>query len=476
MTILQDLENTIISADRLNDLGVPSASIAILDNGHIYSSVITNGNENSDTVYQACSISKAITALAVAKLVDEGRISYETKIVEHLSESTMQCLVDAETKHLLQHVTVGMLLSHTSGFSQGGFPGYAGEPPSVEDTLAGRPPSNTLRVRIVNIPGLQWSYSGGGFTVLQLVLEDVTKTPFNQLMQELILRPLGMTRSWYGTKPSEERNYAKAYITGSVQFPGGLEYHNLAELAAAGLWTTPTDLLRATNAVQEALCTNSGFIKQETAEKMLTQVSPGPPEDGMGLGWFINDDFFAHGGTNNPGYNTYVLGARVGRNNEKDARVGLAIMTNSSLGHEVAIKQITSAIFYLKGWQRCKSLPSLVANDDHVPYAMLDERKIGIGWKDWVGSWGSDWRLNEQDGFPALQYKSMQPIKMYVAAAPVSDSEDGKDELFFVVNGLKLGLRLTWEDEVRQVRVIRTLTEDSWGHRFESEALKKTEA
>jgi CubicO group peptidase (beta-lactamase class C family) len=100
--------------------GIPTASIAMLDDGEISAHVITNGKENSETVYQACSISKAITALAVAKLVDQGLLSYETKVLNHLAQSTVDCLVDSKTSHLMKHITVGMLLSHISGLSQGG--------------------------------------------------------------------------------------------------------------------------------------------------------------------------------------------------------------------------------------------------------------------------------------------------------------------------------------------------------------------
>jgi len=97
--------------------GVPSASIAILEDGKISAAVVTNGHEDTDTVYQACSISKAITAFAVAKLVDEGQFTYDTRVAKHLPQSVVDCIVAPATVHLMQHVTVRMLVSHTSGLS-----------------------------------------------------------------------------------------------------------------------------------------------------------------------------------------------------------------------------------------------------------------------------------------------------------------------------------------------------------------------
>ena len=138
MGVLQDLDKHILSIEKLKADGIPSAFLAILEHGKISAHIITDGNENVDTLYQAASISKPITALAVAKLVDEGRISYDTKAVDHLSQTVIDCVVEMETAHLMQHVTVGMLLSHTSGLSQHGFDGYVGTPPTAEDVLSGK--------------------------------------------------------------------------------------------------------------------------------------------------------------------------------------------------------------------------------------------------------------------------------------------------------------------------------------------------
>lgn len=457
MSGLRELEDSILSKERLNEDGIPSASIAVLDNGQISAHTITNGRENTETVYQACSISKAITALAVAKLIDEGRLSYETKVFDHLSDQTIDCITDDKTRHLLKHVTVAMLLSHTSGLSQGGFPGYAdaNDMPSAEDILSGQPPSNTPRVRFMSFPGAQWSYSGGGFIVLQLVLENLTKLPFPQFMQETLLKPLGMTRSWYGAKPENERNYARAYVTASVKQPGAPDYNSFVELAAAGLWTTPSDLLKAIAAIQSSLHSDAGLLTREAASTMLTQISRVSELEGMALGWFVNPDVFAHAGDNYPGYMAYVFGYR-GRNNSPMNGKAVAIMTNSSLGRDRAIKQITSAIFYLKSWPKFNDLPSLFGKDDYVPYSVQRGRDAdGHGWKEWIGTWDTDWQLMEDKNVPAWRYKNMDAMQVRPAAAPLQVFDNGRQEFVFVVDGPQLGLRLTWENAERVIRLLQ---------------------
>ncbi|KAK3065966.1 hypothetical protein LTR53_017840, partial [Teratosphaeriaceae sp. CCFEE 6253] len=122
MEILEQLAN-IVTVDRVNEDGVPSASIAVLKDGEIMARVVTDGTEDAETIYQAASISKAITALAVARLVDEGKFTYESKVAERLPRSVVDSMVEPATAHLMEHVTVAMLLSHTSGLSQHGFRG-----------------------------------------------------------------------------------------------------------------------------------------------------------------------------------------------------------------------------------------------------------------------------------------------------------------------------------------------------------------
>ena len=451
MGVLQDLTSQILSLEQLNADGVPTASLAILENGKISTHVITNGKEDEETVYQACSISKAITAIGVAKLVAAGKLSYDTKAIDHLQQSSIDCLAEEKTSHLLSHVTVGMLLSHTAGLSQHGFPGYVDTPPTAEEVLSGRHPSTTPRVRFLHFPGQQFQYSGGGFTVLQLVIENVTKTPFPEFMKTTVLDPLGMTRSRYGTLPPEENNYTNAYWTASTL----AGRHNFIEHAAASLWSTPTDLLKAISAVQESLYTDHGFISQATAKKMLSKVAPVPLlKVDMGLGWGITESVFAHSGGNDPGYRCYAFGFK---DEETKRRDGFAVMTNGQLGQAVC-NRIISAVLYLKGWKRAKQMPVLYSSDDEfTPLAAPESTKVDEAWKKWTGKWEEDWEILD-DGGPAVRFRSFKPTILKVAAAPVSELEEGRREFVFAAEGLEFGMRLTWEDGKR---VVQTLGEGS---------------
>lgn len=283
MGVLKDIETFFLPVGNLADEGVPSVSIAWLDRpfGNIQSHTITQGRENTETIYQACSISKAITALAVAKLVDQGILSYETKVVDFIPQSIIQSI---GSEHLMEYVTVGRLLSHTSGLSQHGFPGYAGDSlPAYDDIFAGRWPSNTPRVRFSSLPGSEWKYSGGGYLLLQVFLENFTGMGFADFMQQTVLDPLGMNRSVYGDPSYKEYNYAQANFTAHTPSSQGRSYHRFPELAAAGLWSTPTDLLKATSAIQNSLYPSpprspAPFLSQSTAQVMLAQTHPNSPD------------------------------------------------------------------------------------------------------------------------------------------------------------------------------------------------------
>jgi len=129
--------------------------------------------------------------------------------------------------------------------------------------------------------------------VLQAILENVTQLSFSDLMQQIVLRPLGVQRSFYGTLPDNEHSFAKAHVTGDT--PANADLHILPELAAAGLWTTPSDLLQCIKSVEESLHSDA-FLEQKWAKMMLTEVNV------MARGWRVQNNVFHHTGPNEPGY------------------------------------------------------------------------------------------------------------------------------------------------------------------------------
>src|SRR5207244_12555644 len=173
------------------------------------------------------------------------------------------------------HVTVRQRLSHTAGLTVHGFPGYPRDThaPSLVEVLDGK--GNTPPVRVSTIPGLQFSYSGGGYCVLQQLLVDVTGSSFPELALELVLGPLAMADSTY-EQPLPEHRWPEA-ASGHRQGgkPVAESWHVYPEQAAAGLWTTPSDLARFLIAVQEAKAGVRGaFLSRELVDELLRPQAP----------------------------------------------------------------------------------------------------------------------------------------------------------------------------------------------------------
>src|SRR5262249_49237711 len=143
-----------------------------------------------------------------------------------------------------------------------GFPGYATDDPmpTLVQILNGEKPANTAAIRVDVEPGSIWRYSGGGYTVMQQLIVDVTGKPFPQFMHETVLEPLGMTESTFAQPLPAD----KAMLTASGQLsdrsPVKGRWHIYPEMAAAGLWTTPSDLVRFAAGVQRALAGEGGAM------------------------------------------------------------------------------------------------------------------------------------------------------------------------------------------------------------------------
>ncbi|KAK4498193.1 hypothetical protein PRZ48_010850 [Zasmidium cellare] len=491
MGVLKDIELYLASADRLNDDGVPSASIALLEDpfGPIQSHVITNSHENPNTLYQACSISKAITALAVAKLIDQGRLSYETKVVDHVDEAVLEGILDPRTAHLMELVTVGLLVSHRSGLSQHGFNGYAREEevPNYQQVFAGRPPANSPRMRFLSFPGSQCKYSGGGFTLLQLLLEKATGTPFADLMRIEVLEPLGMTRSHYGDLPPSEQNYAKPHATAYTPSPQGP--HRFLELAAAGLWTTPTDLLKAVAAIQHSLHSDDNqqtFLSRQIADHMLARVTPNDPDNAISFGWSVDDTFFAHSGYNDPGYSCYVLGAHgyaaplPFRGMVKSpGRMSIAVMTNSALGAET-YQRIVAAVMCFKAFPLYPTLPDFGRKmSTLIPYPGPEGIFIGDLYKSFLGHWtqlpptpnkrstpgaspstyttDAEWEIFDDNGIPYIAFDGVvKPQRLIGGAMPWAPASGAWQEICLILEGLEMAVRLVFgEDGEARVELVQ---------------------
>ena len=192
-------------------------------------------------------------------------------------------------------VTVRQILGHTAGLTKNWFPGYAaGRPvPSLLQILRGDPPANTPPVRRELPPGSEFRYSGSHYAVLQQLLTDVTGTPFDELMAALVLEPAGMANSSYDQRfPYEHQERAARGHGDGAPVPGG--WHTQPEMAGAGLWSTPADLVRLEREIARATTGESVLLPQELATQMLTPGVSG----GYGLGTELGDGRFGHTGQN----------------------------------------------------------------------------------------------------------------------------------------------------------------------------------
>ena len=265
-------------AERMEHYKVPGVSVAFFGNdrivwtrGYGYADVERKTSVSAETLFQAASISKPVAALAALHLVEEGKLSLDEDVNAKLKSWKVP---DNEfTKE--QKVTLRRIVSHSAGLTVHGFPGYAsGEPvPTAVQVLDGvKPPANTAPVRVEVEPGQKWNYSGGGFTIMQLMMTDVTGEPFPPLMSELVLKPSGMTHSTYEQPLPQDRAALATmpYRSSGELVKGGP--HTYPEMAAAGLWTTPSDLGRMAMEVErEYHGASHRILSQSMAQQYLTR-------------------------------------------------------------------------------------------------------------------------------------------------------------------------------------------------------------
>lgn len=331
---------------RMQHYHVPGVSIAFFDHGRIVwargygqADVLTGRPVTPETLFQAGSISKPIAAIGALKLAEQGKLKLDANINETLK--SWKLLENEFTRE--QKVTLRRILSHSAGLTVHGFPGYArGElVPNVRQILDGEKPANSEAVRTDTVPGTTLRYSGGGITIMQLMMMEVTGKSFPQLMRALVLGPIGMSHSTYEQPlPSQLwRDAAVPYDAKGEPIRGG--FHTYPEMAAAGLWTTPSDLARAAMEVQrEYTGTSHKVLSPSMAHEMLTHQ-----KDNWGLGFELEQ----LGGT--PRY--WHFGVNAGfiatLQAYRDMDQGIAIMTNGQQGEQL-ITEILRAVAREYGW------------------------------------------------------------------------------------------------------------------------------
>ena len=327
---------------------VPGVGVAVIRDFEIHwakgygvAEVESGARVDADALFQAASISKPVSAMAALRAVQDGSFSLDADINTILKSWKLP----AGEFTRRQPVTPRALMSHTSGLGDGfGFPGYhpSAARPTIVEILNGSKPSNVGAVLMEREPFAAAKYSGGGVTMMQLALTDALGTPFPEIMQTLVLGPIGMTHSAYEQPLSaqRDRHAARAHSGGGRAMD--TKWHVYPELAAAGLWTTPTDLAKFAIEIQKAaLGRSSRVLSPSTVREMLTPVGVGDYAVGLaitkkGEGWY-----FAHGGSN-WGFQCDLLAHRL-------KGYGVVIMTNSDSGRPV-INAIEERVAAAYGW------------------------------------------------------------------------------------------------------------------------------
>lgn len=331
--------------ERMKQLNVPGVSIAVLHNGKIewargYGFAAVGGAAvTADTMFQAGSISKPVAALAALKLVEQGKLSLDADINSELKTWKLPTNPVQGGKP----VTLRELLTHTGGTTVHGFPGYASteQVPTLVQVLNGEKPANTPAIRSEAAPMARWNYSGGGFTILQQAAIDVSDEPFAKLLHDTVLEPIGMTHSTYEQPlPARFAAYAAVPYRGDGKpVEGGA--HTYPELAAAGLWTTPTDILRYAMEVENSLAGKGNHVL--SADMTRQMLTPGMGSWGLGvqIGGETGNQYFAHGGVNEGFINMFVAYDQGGN--------GAAVMTNSDNGNAIT-EEVIRAVAAEYGW------------------------------------------------------------------------------------------------------------------------------
>ena len=321
---------------------VPGASLAIVQNGAIvatygYGTAQPNRPVTPRTRFQAASISKTINALAVLKLAEANEFRLDDPVNQRLKSWKLP----DNALTAVTPVTIRMLLNHTGGTTVHGFGGYPpGAPlPTLIEILNGTPPANTSPIRVDEPPGKSFSYSGGGSTVLQQMIIDVSLGKYPAVVHNIVFDLLEMRESNFEQPPNaaELEGCAFGYGDDGTPLPGGFMVH--PELAAAGLWTTAHDLaLMVIGIIQSRAGRPGAFLAQRLAEEMLK-----PGLGTAGLGTFIDaKGMFWHNG-GNIGFRSLYVGDPVTGN-------GMAALTNGNKGEEVYI-ELRNRVGAAYGWR-----------------------------------------------------------------------------------------------------------------------------
>jgi len=333
--------------ERMAHHKVPALGVAVVHQGALKwakgygeAEAGTERKVTKDTLFQAASISKAVTALGAMRLVQEGKLTLDDDVNRYLRSWKVPPSEAAHGKP----VTLRGLLSHSAGLNVHGFPGYSlgATVPSLLQVLDGQSPANTPPIRVVFEPGTKHQYSGGGFCIVQQLIEDVSGQSFPEAMRELVLDRITMKVSTFEQPLPSERVSSAATAHETDGHPISGRWHVYPERAAAGLWTTPADLAHFGLELAKSVVGRSNrVLKVSTAREMLSRQ-----RGGYGLGVGLSREGangFMHNGAN--------AGFRCAMIICLDTGDGVVVMTNGENG-DALYNEVVKRILEVYGWPR----------------------------------------------------------------------------------------------------------------------------
>lgn len=334
-------------AQRMARWKTPGVSIVVIHDSRIVFArgygIVRAGRPEPVTVrtrFPAASVSKPIAAVVALSLVEQGSLSLEGDVNGVLRSWRLPASDFTNGRP----VTLRDLLSHTAGTTVDGFDGYpvGGPVPTLLQVLNGAPPANSPPVVLEARPGERWKYSGGGYEIVQQMIEDATSRPFAEMAQARVLDPACMSDSGYATPPDGypvRTIFAQGHDQEGQPIAGG--WRAYPEQAAAGLWTTPSDLARFGLALTAAWRGGQGgLLKPATMRAMFTPVA-----GDYGLGVFVHGAgqslTISHSGVHEGFRVLWLMRPASGE--------GIVVMTNADGGDHLAA-EIVRAVAHVYGW------------------------------------------------------------------------------------------------------------------------------
>ncbi|HEY8934437.1 MAG TPA: serine hydrolase domain-containing protein [Cyclobacteriaceae bacterium] len=345
---------------RMKELRVKGVCIAVIDNFKIdwvnsygLADTLEGRAVTNETLFQSASIGKSINGFAFAKLHQDKKVDLSKDINLYLHSWKFPYDNVSKGKHIdLLHI-----LSHTAGLTVHGFDGYKWHQPlpNLLQIINGTKPANNNAVRSEIEPGIKFQYSGGGYEISELLLQDATHKSYEDYITTSIFKPLRMKSSTYQLKPTSGL-CATAY-----RFDGkdiGCKYHLYPEKACgAGLWTTAADLARFVIEIQLALQGKSKILTTESARLMTTPVLE---TSNYAMGFFIEKRggvrYFQHSGLNEGFSSQYYGSIENGR--------GVVVLINSD--NMSLLEEIVNSVATVYGWPDFYSyIPKKIVNVSH---------------------------------------------------------------------------------------------------------------